>query len=1587
MPLLGKKVFALGAQSPNNEQEDAPYLIPHTKERFQSKTEYEKRLNLYAQLIWTCRATGHTCLTHEEACKSEQVVTDQLKSQFPKCFEKEVLSQVHHSILSLDSLVDKTWWTLHQQFVVGEKVSLKVKVADKLIPAKIVGVDSSSNEAKSGATCNSPSSDKENSSEEKDGNKSPKKWVPPKFLPYTYSIELENEAKIIHSVPAADLMRDEKAPSKDLLRLYIRVSAIRSGTLSTSPWVVNADLVKQYKLISKFADFFLSPMKMADAFKKAEETGKKRKLSNGMVGSAAKKLKLEKSSEKPKKKKDKSKTPQGSNKADKNSSSKKKKNLNKDSNKSSAKKTSPSKKAATTGKKALSKEFVVVSDSDSDADVSLAQLKKGSGGDSDEDKPLFQLAGEVTPKKKQKKSKKDDDDVPLSKILSDGSKKASSKNSTPLKKSPSKVQKKNEKTPTKKGAKQGKDGKEKSTPSKKKGGLKQVTLYDLTKKGKMMQKNSDFTTPQKKSPGKAASKASPPKPPPTPAIVRRLLSSRRETMNDRVKYSLLLKKAVSVLTSVQVKNLPPKLKQEYERKKALIEEKTKMEKMSAEEKEAYLKEKRERAKKVQKQKMLEKMRDQRKRFEDSDLSLTPLPSPKLVSTPDGFPNELFGDVAMVTEFINCYGGLLMPDSEYPIYTDALMKALVGGSTGFTYLSRVLTVLLQTLLQDQIAEEYKEFRTQLSDVAVSSFTASELVRLCLRDNGDEDDGDVPQEYIQSLHECEFYQLDLEPKLCVLKALCSRVLDTYSVQDYMEEQQGKASALWKEKTTQMKQLAAQKKSQKQTSGDGKASTSSAGDDKAQKKDENRVNGEEKGSNDEKDEKIKENGVNILTFYGKEAEDSGEEGNNWGSIVKRRRVLAAKAAAEKEQQERQRAALREKEYQEEKKREKERKRQEQMDDAISLARMVLRQDPIGTDRNHDRYWVFTNTTPGLYVEKGWIGDCISYSVGKLKARKDELDDDDDVDESSEDEMDTSDKSPVVSQTGNTPLKVVYKTKKHFIEKSAPHSGQNLWFTYKSQKDLDGLLKALHPQGIRESLLKTEIKKRYDDMSRAIIQAQRMNLELRDSDGDVEMVAGFKKELSDMELRLRNGGLGGVPKFDAWESRLMDTKEMSVMGKSLLEVKEGILDKFLQGFMKPVVKATDEEVKEEPGSEEEEKDENGEAGKSTEKEDRHQRAVREWSEAVEQCQSMSRLHVLMAVLDTCIKWEKSAENAKCKICRKKCDDDRLLLCDECNQAFHMYCLRPTLAKLPSGDWFCPACKPRRPPIRRPMESESDEEEEEEKEDACRECGGSEKLVVCSKCPAAFHTQCHDPPLRHPPRGVWECSDCKNGLSGRRRGKFSRRSAPKKNYRQDVTASEEEESEEEEEEEEEEQPTRAQSRSRSRRGQSSNSKSKTPQSGGRSSARSRSSGQRESPASTTPQSRQSRRGPSELSLCEDVLARAMKHKSSWPFLEPVDKKQVPDYHLLIKKPMDFQTMQKKCARLSYASPQEFIEDAALVFENAESYNKPDSEVFQCMREVEQVFKDLLKKSLPDWPYYRTVVERGETSSGSEGGRRRSRNK
>uniref|UniRef100_A0A8C7WX23 E3 ubiquitin-protein ligase UHRF n=1 Tax=Oryzias sinensis TaxID=183150 RepID=A0A8C7WX23_9TELE len=47
------------------------------------------------------------------------------------------------------------------------------------------------------------------------------------------------------------------------------------------------------------------------------------------------------------------------------------------------------------------------------------------------------------------------------------------------------------------------------------------------------------------------------------------------------------------------------------------------------------------------------------------------------------------------------------------------------------------------------------------------------------------------------------------------------------------------------------------------------------------------------------------------------------------------------------------------------------------------------------------------------------------------------------------------------------------------------------------------------------------------------------------------------------------------------------------------------------------------------------------------------------------------------------------CCVCGGKQDASMQLLCDECNMAFHIYCLNPPLTTIPDDeDWYCPTCK-----------------------------------------------------------------------------------------------------------------------------------------------------------------------------------------------------------------------------------------------------------------------------------------------------------
>ncbi|XP_064601605.1 tyrosine-protein kinase BAZ1B-like [Liolophura sinensis] len=1575
MPLLGKKAISQIRPVTDIKPDETIYTIAHTQEQFRSREDFEKRLHMYNERVWTCQCTGHTNLSHEEALNSEKAVHKTLKAQFSPCYEKSVLELVHHSTLSLETLVDQSWLKLQQCLCLNEKASLKIKTTEKCLEGTVVKIDINGVQANPTNNCSSPSSDKENSSEA--SGDSSKKWVPPKLLPYKYSLKLDDADKVIHDIPAADLTRCDRPPSKELLRLFIRANAIRSGP--TQPWVVDDNLVKKYKLPSKFVDFLLSPAKMAENVKLAEEkaSAKKRKSVSASADKQNKKAKgLGKKST---------------------LSDKKQKKLN---SPSLVKRTSGGgklPKSLSSPAKRKSNEIIEVYSESSDDEalinlMPLSVLKEGS--------PKKGIIGGTTPSssttstpRKRGRPRKEKNETTPKKRQSVSSKKEDA--------SP----KKRRKTPTKK--EEDSSANKRVSPRKRKKtdkNMKQMTLFDLKS-----QKTPTKNTPDKK---KVAT------PPRTPWVVTRILKAKKD--GNKVNFNLLTTKAAKDLTAAQRSRLPEEIKEIVLAKYDKLEEKRKMKKMTPAEKEAYLLKKKEERKKKLADRIKARNVQLRKRYEDQDLELKPIPDPKLVPTPDGLPNELFGEVAMVTEFISCYSGLLMPDEEYPIQSDALVKALASGPEGFAYLSRVLKVLLQTLLQDGIAEYYAELDTPLSDIAVTPFTASELVRLCLRKQDDEaadndvdndvdsveEESEVPEDIIQVLETTELFQLTADQKLKILKGLCQRIMGSYSVQDYMEEKQKEASVLWRQKTAQLKE---------------KNKTKKRGDKKKEV--------EEKPEEKPEETKATDTELGIAHFYGKKtggtAESTPEPESNdiadsilaadpadidLAGVVKRRRVLAARAAAEKAVKEKEDKIRREKEAVEYRKQKEMESFEKSFNEGIALAKLVLRQSPIGTDRNHNRYWVFTNTTPGLFVEKGWVTADITYNYKQGEKSDDEnsiISSDDD------DEEDNTGKS------GSEKI----------IETTFPHYGQNLWFMYDTVKDFETLIENLHPNGVRENALKNELKKRQADIVRAINSAKRTNNELRESDGNEEMLAGFKKELLDLELRLRNGQLGGVPDLATWEAKLMDSTKIEDLGACLNETQLFTMDKFLKGiFVKKEKKGVKDLGRSDPSD--------GDVTVKTDEEekenvDRPQTAVDKWREGLEQSQTLSRLHVLMGIFDSCIKWEKSAENAKCKICRKKGEDNQSLLCDDCNQAFHLYCLRPALPFIPDGEWFCPACRPqtqRRRPVPgtyRDMNGESSEGSEDEElsgsdeeykeviqhDENCLVCGGDEGLAFCSECPSAFHLDCHVPPLRHTPRSNWVCSQCKTGV--KIKSKRHHIPVPTKKRRKcyDVSSDEADEFETSDEDDDEDAsdaeilptsrrrgkatgtpamrsvgtttsdiekviiPTKyktQQKRHESRRSEptrrADNKKSESRRSEG---SAAKAKAEEEEDMYTGYMRPTCKRGPSDLSLCEQILGCLFRHKSSWPFQSPVNKKEVPDYYTIIKKPMDFQTIKNNILCFVYSSPEQFVEDVSLVFRNAAQYNKIDSEVYTCMLDMEECFTELLRKFLPECRYERETTLNG----------------
>ncbi|WOK97380.1 DDT domain-containing protein [Canna indica] len=171
--------------------------------------EYLKRLNLYRQRLWTCKVTGKTNLTYEEALVSEHHATEKVQ-QFPKDFIAPVLRMIQFSTATLKDLVDEMYDKLQESLFEG--LELQGRKDDTVVSCKVLEIlnDGDALQYRVG-------------------------WI-------------DKYKKIFDSsiVKAEDLIHTKRPFSRRVLREFIRES-----TRQAAPWVIHDKLAKEHGIATE----------------------------------------------------------------------------------------------------------------------------------------------------------------------------------------------------------------------------------------------------------------------------------------------------------------------------------------------------------------------------------------------------------------------------------------------------------------------------------------------------------------------------------------------------------------------------------------------------------------------------------------------------------------------------------------------------------------------------------------------------------------------------------------------------------------------------------------------------------------------------------------------------------------------------------------------------------------------------------------------------------------------------------------------------------------------------------------------------------------------------------------------------------------------------------------------------------------------------------------------------------------------------------------------------------------------------------------------------------------------------------------
>ncbi|OQV16625.1 putative Homeotic protein female sterile [Hypsibius exemplaris] len=121
--------------------------------------------------------------------------------------------------------------------------------------------------------------------------------------------------------------------------------------------------------------------------------------------------------------------------------------------------------------------------------------------------------------------------------------------------------------------------------------------------------------------------------------------------------------------------------------------------------------------------------------------------------------------------------------------------------------------------------------------------------------------------------------------------------------------------------------------------------------------------------------------------------------------------------------------------------------------------------------------------------------------------------------------------------------------------------------------------------------------------------------------------------------------------------------------------------------------------------------------------------------------------------------------------------------------------------------------------------------------------------------------------------------------------------------------------------------------------------------------------------------------ISRNVFKALWNHKFSGPFKQPVDavRLNLPDYHNVVKQPMDMGTIKKRLESFYYSSAQQCLQDFRQMFDNCYRYNPPQHIIYQWAQELDRNLMSRMSGA-PEVEVLQPVVERGHRKRSSHGG-------